>query len=95
MGDRQIKSLRLTYTHCVCVCVWVGGWVCVSELLSHVQLFATPWTVAHQASLFGIFWAGKISRQPTGVGCHALLQRISPTQGQTGVSHIAGRFFTI
>ena len=27
---------------CVCVCVW---------MLNNVQLFATPWTVAHQASL--------------------------------------------
>ena len=30
---------------CVCVCV------CVCELLSCVQLFATPWTVARQAPL--------------------------------------------
>ena len=30
----------------------------VVQSLSHVQLFATPWTVAHQASLsFTIFWA--------------------------------------
>ena len=26
-------------------------YVCVCQLLSHVQLFATPWTVAHQAPL--------------------------------------------
>ena len=25
---------------------------CGAQLLSHVQLFATPWTVAHQAPLF-------------------------------------------
>ena len=31
----------------------------------------------------------------TGVGCHALLQGIFPTQGSNPVSHIAGRFFTI
>ena len=31
---------------CVCVCVCV----CV-QLLSHIQLFATPWTVASQALL--------------------------------------------
>ena len=42
---------------CVCVCV------CVCESLSHVQLFATPWTVAHQAPLFMAFsrqeyWSG-------------------------------------
>ena len=31
----------------VCVCVSV----CVCQLLSCIQLFVTPWTVAHQASL--------------------------------------------
>ena len=31
---------------CVCVCVCVCVHMCV---LSHVQLFATPWTVAGQA----------------------------------------------
>ena len=32
----------------------------------------------------------------TGVGCHFLLQRIFPTQGSNpGLSHIAGRHFTI
>ena len=44
---------------CVCfggVCVWVcvGVWVCVcvqSLNCVHVQLFETPWTEAHQASL--------------------------------------------
>ena len=30
----------------------------------------------------------------TGEGCHALLQGLFLTQGQTQVSHIAGRFFT-
>ena len=48
-------------------------------MLSHfscVQLFVTPWTVAHQAPLP---WdsPGKNTR----VGCHALLQGIFLTQG--------------
>ena len=34
-------------------------------------------------------------RKNTGVGCHALLQGIFPTQDRTQVSHIAGGFFTI
>ena len=43
---------------CVCVCVW--------KSLSHVQLFATPLTVACQASLFMEFsrpeyWMGSLS----------------------------------
>ena len=41
---------------------------------SHVQLFVTPWTVAHQAPLSMGF-----SRQETGVGCHCLFQE---TEGQ-------------
>ena len=40
--------------------------VCV---LSHVLLFATPWTVAGQAPL-SVEFPGK----NTGVGCHFLLQ---------------------
>ena len=40
--------------------------VCV---LSHVQLFATPWTVAHQAPLPEGF-----SRKESGVSCHFFLQ---------------------
>ena len=43
---------------------------------SHVQLFATPWTVACQSPL-----AIEFSSKNTGVGCHSLLQGIFPTQG--------------
>ena len=37
---------------CVCVCV-------CAQSLSHVQLFAAPWTVAHQASLSMEFFRHK------------------------------------
>ena len=48
-----------------------------AESLSHVQLFATPRTVAHQAPLsMGLF-----PSKNTGVGCHFLLQGIFLTQG--------------
>ena len=40
-----------------------------------VQLFATPWTVAHQAPL-----SMELSRQEYRSGYHSLLQRIFPTQ---------------
>ena len=44
-------------SHCVCVCVCVCACVCV-HTLSHIHLFATPWTIAHQAPLVhGIFQA--------------------------------------
>ena len=44
------------------------------EPLSRVQLFVAPWTAAHQAA-----WDSP--GKNTGVGCHALLQGIFPTQG--------------
>ena len=51
---------------------------CKLSRFSHVQLWATPWTKAHEAPLFMGF-----SRQEywSGLGCHALLQGICPTQG--------------
>ena len=69
-------------------------WKCQS--LSHVQLFATPWTVAHQAPLSTKFsrqeyWSGLHFPSPgknTGAGCHSLLQGIFPTQGSNpGLPH--------
>ena len=59
--------------------------LCCAKLFSHVQLFAIPRTVAHQASLsIGI-----------GVGCHDLFQRILPKQGSNpGLSHCR-QFLTI
>ena len=49
---------------------------CVLSRFSLIQLFVTLWTVAKQAPL-----SMEFPRQPTGVGCHAFLQRIFPTQG--------------
>ena len=53
--------------------------------LSHVRLFATPWTVAYHTSLESPWdFPGK----STGVGCHFLPQRIFPTQGSNlGLPH--------
>ena len=51
--------------------------------LSRVQLFATPWTVAHQAPLSMGF-----SRQEYWSGLPFLLQGIFPTQGSNpGLPH--------
>ena len=53
-----------------------------SELVNHVPLFVTPWTVTRQASL---------SNSPgknTGVGCYLLLKGIFLTQGSnSGLLH--------
>ena len=64
------------------ICMWKYG-SAVLSCFSCVWLFATPWTVAHQASLsMGI--PGKNS----GVGCHALLQGIFATQRlNSGLPH--------
>ena len=51
--------------------------------LSWVQLFATPWTVAHQAPVSMESWG-----KNTGVGCHFLLQGIFAIQGSNlGLLH--------
>ena len=65
---------EVSFTTCIlipdqlgCVCTWSFG---------HVQLFATPWTLACQASLLWYFLS-----KNTGVGCHFLPQGIFPNQG--------------
>ena len=61
-------------------------------MLNHIQLFATPWTVALQAHP----WDS--SRKTNTVGCHSLLQGSFPTQGLETRSPespaLAGGFFT-
>ena len=63
-----------------------------AKLLSHVQLFVTPWTVTCQAPL-SMGFLGK----NTGVGCYALLQGIFLDPGIQHVSlrspALAGGFF--
>ena len=60
---------------CVCVCVCV--FVCVWSHFSHVQLFVSPRTIAHQAPLSMGF-----SRQEYwGMVCHPLLQGFFLMQG--------------
>ena len=50
--------------------------MCVSESLSHVRLFVTPWTIATR-----LLCPWNSSGKNTGVGCHFLLQGIVQTQG--------------
>ena len=59
-------------------------------MLSHVQLFATPWTGAYQAP-----HPWDSPGKNTGVGCHFLCQGIFLTQGLSLASPaLAGGFFT-
>ena len=64
-----------------------------TAMLSHVQLFATPWTVARQAPLsmsMGILqarileWVAMSSSRGS-----------SQSRDRTQVSHVAGGFFTV
>ena len=65
--------------------------MCCASLLSCVQLFMSPWTVAHQALLsMGILQA----RILEWVAMPSSRESSQPTV-QTQVSHIAGTFFTI
>ena len=50
--------------------------LCYAQMLSHVCLFVTPWTVAHR-----LFCPWDSPGKNTGVSYHSLLQGIFPTQG--------------
>ena len=63
-------------------CIYYGLWslnarACVLSHFSCVWLCATLWIVACQAPLTLEFFR----QEPTGAGCHFLLQEIFPTQG--------------
>ena len=48
-------------------------------VLSHLQLFETPWTIGLPGSFVSV--QRNFSGKNTGAGCHALLQGIFQTQG--------------
>ena len=81
MGSQRVRHDWMTYTTLAEKIV---------QLSSHVRFFVTPWTVAHQAPLS----MGILHMENTGVGCHALFQRIFPTQGSNPGLSIAGGLFT-
>ena len=62
-------------------CCWT---VCVCAL-SHVQIFATPWTVIHQAPLSMGFSRHRCWKLES--GCHFLLQGIFPPRD---LAHFCG-----
>ena len=64
-SQRQWLCVRACVCMCVCVCT-----------LSCIQLFGTPWTIAHR-----LLSPWDSPDKNTGVGCHFLLQGIFPTQG--------------
>ena len=62
--------------------------LCFIQSLGCVQLFATPWAIAHQAS-----WSMGFPMQEYWSGLPFLLQGSSQPRDQTHVSCIAGRTF--
>ena len=56
--------------------VFTKSYMCILSYFSHVQLFMTVWTVAHQA-----LCPSDSSGKNIGVGCHTLLQGIFLTRG--------------
>ena len=87
---------KLIFLHSFCIPVCRDANRCVLSHCSCVWLFATSWTVA---AGFLCPWDSPVKN--TGVGCHALLQGIFPTQAE-GIEPpslmspaLAVRFFTI
>ena len=58
-GNTVLKNLGLLAPHCLPNYYWIRDVaVAVVQSLSHVQLFVTPWTAAHQVPvLFTISWS--------------------------------------
>ena len=58
-GNTFLKNLGLLAPHCLPNYYWIRDVaVAVVQSLSHVQLFVTPWTAAHQVPvLFTISWS--------------------------------------
>ena len=64
---------------------------------SSLWLFATPWTMAHQAPLWATSFAWNSPSKNTRAGCHFLLHGIFPTQGSDpclSISCTAAGFIT-
>ena len=83
----RVKPTHL-WTPCVCVCVCVNA-----QLPSHVQFFATPWTVACQTPLSVVFsrqeyWRGLLFPPPGNLP-NPGIKPVSPA-----APALAGGFFT-
>ena len=68
-----VQNLILFLPHWVCACMLT--------LFSHVQLFATLWTVAFHPGWTACLCPWDSPGKDTGVCCRTLLQGIFPTQG--------------
>ena len=71
-----LYTICMAYNNTIIWCMFIHIYVCYALSLSHVQLFATPWTVARQAPL-----SKKFSSQEYWSGLPWLPSGIFPTQG--------------
>ena len=73
------------------LCMLCYAMLCYAMLscFSHIRLFVTLWTEAH-----GLLCRWHSLGKNTGVGCHALIQGIFPTQGSNPGLLTADGFFT-
>ena len=85
---KKKKKIYIYIYMCVCVCVCVCACACMLSHLSGVQLFASPWTVAHQATL-----SMEFPRQEEWVAMPSSRGSSVP-RDRTHISCIAGRYFT-
>ena len=81
-NDKLVFIVLIEFTCQLSGTVWVPlSWdLSIVQSFSRAQLFATPWTVAHQ-----VLCPWGSPGKNTGVGCHFLLQGIFPTPGLNSV----------
>ena len=84
--DREIFHQGISSLGCIRLFIL---FYMVVQLLSHVQLFATPWTVAHQAPPS----MGILQTRVLEWGAISFSRGSSQPRNRTPVSCIAGRFF--
>ena len=88
-------KLIVNFFVCACVCVCVCIHVCIhTQWLSHVQLFAIPWTVTHQAPLSMGFPRQEYWGELPFPSPEYLLDRGVESSSVTSPA-LVGRFFTI
>ena len=95
-ADRAVEAQQSSLL-CVYSCSWKASYnpspqvplyypfkmlMCLLSPFNPVWLFATLWTIAPR-----LLWAWDSPSKSTGVGYHALLQRIFPTQGSNPLLH--------
>ena len=91
-----LYTICMAYNNTIILCVYIHIYVCYTQLLSRVQLFATPWTVAHQAPLsMGFsrqeYWSGLPFLSPGDLPDPGIESRSSTLQAHSLLSELPGK----